>query len=59
MLDHQESQTTLISMGHKFSRHEVKVNMKDKRRLYQQTFTCLKSTIETLGKGLKYVQSKP
>ena len=25
--------------------------------LSQVTFTCLKSTIETLGKGVKYVQS--
>ena len=24
----------------------------------QQTFTCSKSTIETLGKGLRYIQSK-
>ena len=26
-------------------------------KLSQQTFTCLNSTIETLEKGMKYVQS--
>ena len=29
----------------------------DFRQVAQLTFTCLKLTIETLGKGVKYVQS--